>query len=69
MTNNIFCYNLRPLPLLNQNEVASEKFGEEEMEWRKKPRAKLTKEQKERMSAFAERLRWKSPRHNDEEIR
>ena len=74
MPNNIFCYNLRsspspPLPPLNQNEMGSEKFGVTEMERRKKPRMKLTKEQKERMSAFAERLGWKSPRNNDEEIR
>ena len=40
-----------------------------EMEGTKKPRTKLTKEQKERMSAFAERFGWKSHRHNDEEIR
>ena len=71
MSNNIFCYNLRPPPLppLNQNEIGSEKFKVAEMERRKKPRTKLTKQQKERMSAFAERLGWKSPRHNDEEIR
>ena len=71
---NILLYNLRAPPLSQQqNGVWSEKLrgGETEVEMkrRKKPRTKLTKEQKERMTAFAERVGWKSHRHNDQEIR
>ena len=74
LPHNIFLYNLRAPPLnQHQNEVPSEILREGEtkveMEGTKKPRTKLTKEQKERMSAFAERFGWKSHRHNDEEIR
>ncbi|KAA8536568.1 hypothetical protein F0562_029046 [Nyssa sinensis] len=51
------------------NEVESEAKSDEEVGTKKKGRTKLSKVQKERMTAFAERLGWRTARHDEEEIR